>query len=63
MVSFKGQLLLLILAYIPGILLPRIINLGNVVVSWFFMGTWVVYVFILLIIAYAIDRGRRSRID
>ncbi len=62
MVSFKKQLFLLLLAYIPGIFLPLVMSLGETLVSWFFMGVWVLYVFILLIIAYLIDRGGSSRV-
>ena len=63
MVSFKKQLLLLLLAYIPGIFLPLVMSLGETLVSWFFMGAWVLYVFILLIVAYIIDRRGSSRVD
>lgn len=63
MVSFKKQLLLLLLAYIPGIFLPFVMRLGETLVSWFFTGVWVLYVFILLIVAYIIDRGGSSRVD
>ncbi len=62
MVSFKKQILLLLLAYIPGVFLPFVMSLGETLVSWFFMGAWVLYVFILLIIAYTIDRGGSSRV-
>jgi len=63
MVSFRKQLLLLLLAYIPGVFLPLVMSLGETLVSWFFMGAWVLYVFILLIVAYIIDRRGSSRVD
>jgi len=63
MVSFKKQLLLLLLAYLPGVFLPFIMSIGETLISWLFMGAWVIYVFILLIIAYIIDRGGSSKLD
>ncbi len=45
---------LLLLGYLPGLLLPLIMALfpGNVVAAWFFMASWVVYIFLLLVYAY-----------
>ncbi|WP_052833811.1 hypothetical protein [Staphylothermus marinus] len=64
MSSHKNPVILLILAYIPGLLLPLIMEYssvsGNPVIAWLYMLFWVIFVFILLITAYLISRERRA---
>lgn len=50
----KLTLILIILAYIPGLLLPIIHMLtSDPLTTWFFMIIWIIYVFVLLVINYA----------
>lgn len=55
-----SPIMLLILAYVPGALLPLVMmysrGLGSPVIVWFFMLFWVIYVFMLLVTAYLTSR-------
>lgn len=60
----KKALALLILGYLPGLLLPLLsssdIMIGGVPIVWFYYIGWVLYLFVLLIIAYTIDRRNEN---
>lgn len=57
-------LILLILGYLPGLLLPLVsssdIEFLGVPIVWLYYIGWVIYLFVLLVTAYMIDRRGRS---
>ncbi len=60
----KKALFLLILGYLPGLLLPFVsssdLRINGVPIVWFYYVGWVLYLFVLLVLAYIIDRRNKT---
>jgi len=59
MVSKRKILILVIAAFIPGIILP-FITMYNVIgayTPWIFMAIWIIYVYVILVLSYMVDKG------
>jgi len=59
MVNQRKILILIIATFIPGIILPFITmyNIFGVYTPWIFMVLWIIYVYVILLLSYMVDKG------